>query len=144
MTSDQAGHLYVNIGTAPGRLVLIDARTLAPKAAWPLKECANPAGLAFDEINHRLFSVCANQIMAVTDSVSGKSIARVVIGRGPDGAAFDADLSLVFSCNAATHKIYLAAAQFGPPPLPTAGAEQPLPHAGVMPDSFVILLAQPK
>jgi DNA-binding beta-propeller fold protein YncE len=177
MASDEAGHVYVNIDSAPGKLVLIDARTLAVKAAWPLKDCASPTGLAFDVSNHRLFSVCANQTMAVTDSVSGKSIARVVIGRGADGAAFDAELGLVFSCNGidgtltvihqdspdeyrvaasvttqvsartmaldpATHKIYLAAAQFGPPP--EASAEQPLPHASVIPNSFVILVAQPK
>jgi len=42
----------------------------------------------------------------------------------------------------ATHRIYLPAAQFGPPPQPTA--DQPMPRANVMPDSFVILVAQPK
>jgi hypothetical protein len=41
-----------------------------------------------------------------------------------------------------THKIYLAAAQFGPPPAATE--EQPRPRATVVPDSFLILVAQPK
>jgi YVTN family beta-propeller protein len=177
MATDEAGHIYVNIDSAPGRLVLIDAKTLAVKAKWPLKECANPTALTFDVANHRLFSVCANQVMAVTDSVSGKSIAQVVVGRGSDGAVFDPELGLVFSSNGidgtltvihqdspdeyrviatvttqvsartmaldpATHKIYLPAAQFGPPPAVTE--EQPRPHATVVPDSFLILIAQPK
>jgi YVTN family beta-propeller protein len=177
MATDEAGHVYVNIDSAPGRMVLIDAKSLAVKAKWPLKECANPTGLAFDVTNHRLFSVCANQVMAVTDSVSGKSIAQVIIGRGSDGAVFDPELGLVFSSNGidgtltvihqdspdeyrviatvttqvsartmeldpATHKIYMAAAQFGPPPAATD--EQPRPHATVVPDSFLILIAQPK
>jgi DNA-binding beta-propeller fold protein YncE len=177
MVTDDAGHVYVNINSAPGIMVLIDAKTLMVKAKWPLKECANPTGLALDAGNHRLFSVCANQVMAVTDAVAGKPIARVVIGRGADAAAFDADLGLVFSSNGidgtltvihqdspdeyrviatvttqvsartmaldpATHRIYLPAAQFGPTPV--ASAEQPLPRANVMPDSFVILVAQPK
>jgi YVTN family beta-propeller protein len=177
MATDAAGHVYVNIDTAPGRLVLIDAKTLAVKAKWPLKECAGPTALAFDVGNHRLFSVCANQVMAVTDSVSGKSIGQVVIGRGSDGAAFDAELGLVFSSNGidgtltvihqdsadeyrviatvttqvsartmtlddVTHRIYLPAAQFGPPPAPTE--EQPTPRAPLVPDSFLILIAQPK
>jgi YVTN family beta-propeller protein len=177
MATDEAGHVYVNIGSAPGRLVLIDAKTFAVKANWPLKECANPTGLAFDVVNHRLFSVCANQVMAVTDSVSGKSIAQVIIGRGSDGAAFDPELGLVFSSNGidgtltvihqdsvseyrviatvttqvsartlaldpVTHKIYLAAAQFGPPPAATE--DQPRPRAPVVADSFLILVAQPK
>ncbi|HEY2676264.1 MAG TPA: hypothetical protein VGI65_04795 [Steroidobacteraceae bacterium] len=177
MASDESGHLYVNINTVPGKLVLIDAKTLAVKAAWPLKECANPTGLAFDVAGHRLFSVCANQIMAVTDSVSGRSVARIVVGRGPDGTAYDADLGLVFTSNGidgtltvihqdspdeyrvtatvttqvsartlaldpATHKIYMAAARFEAPP--AASAEQPSPHAAVIPDSFVVLVAQPR
>ena len=177
MASDDAGHVYVNINSAPGKLVLIDGKSLLVKAKWPLKECANPSALAFDVPNHRLFSVCANQVMAVTDSVSGKAIAQVVIGRGADGTAFDADLGLVFSANGidgtmtvihqdspddyrvtatlmtqvsartlaldpATHKIDLAAARFGP--TPEATDEQPMPRAALMPDSFVILVAQPK
>jgi YVTN family beta-propeller protein len=177
MATDEAGHVFVNIDTAPGTLVLIDAKSLTVKSKWPLKECANPTGLALDAANHRLFSVCANQVMAVTDSLSGKSIARVVIGRGADAAVFDPELAMVFSCNGidgtltvihqdspdeyrviatvstqvsartmtldpATHRIYLPAAQFGP--TPEATAEQPLPRASVMPNSFVILVAQPK
>ncbi len=177
MVTDEAGHVYVNIGTAPGMLVLIDAKSLTVKGKWPLKECANPTGLAFDEANHRLFSVCANQVMTVTDALSGKSIARIVIGRGADGAGYDAELGLVFSSNGidgtltvihqdspdeyrviatvttqvsartmaldpATHRIYLPAAQFGP--TPAATAERPLPRAHVVPDSFVVLVAQPK
>ena len=177
MATDEAGHVYVNIDSAPGRVVLIDSKSLTVKAKWPLKECANPSGLAFDVANHRLFSICANQVMAVTDSVSGKSIAQVIIGRGSDGAEFDPELGLLFSSNGidgtltvihqdspdeyrviatvttqvgartmaldpVTHKIYLAAAQFGPPPAATD--ERPNPHATVVPDTFVILIAQPK
>jgi YVTN family beta-propeller protein len=177
MITDEQGNVYVNIDLAPGKLVLIDAKTLAVKSKWPLTGCANPTSLALDMANHRLFSVCANQVLAVTDSVSGKSIARAVIGRGPDGVVFDADLGLVFSSNGidgtltvihqdtpdeyrvsatvttqvsartmaldpVTHKIYLAAAQFGPTPAPTA--DQPNPRAPLLPDSFVVLVAQPR
>jgi YVTN family beta-propeller protein len=177
MATDEAGHVYVNIDNAPGRIVLVDAKSFAVKANWPLKECANPSALAFDAANHRLFTVCANQVMAVTDSVSGKSIAQVIIGRGSDGAAFDPELGLVFSSNGidgtltvihqdspneyrvivtvttqvsartlaldpVTHKIYMAAAQFGPPPAATE--DQPRPRAPVVPDTFLILVAQPK
>src|SRR3974390_3372787 len=99
MASDAAGHVYVNIASTPGQLALIDSKTLMVKAKWPLKECANPTALAIDARDHRLFSVCANQVMAVTDSVSGKAISRIVIGRGADGGGFDPDLGMVFSAN---------------------------------------------
>ena len=82
MATDRAGHIYVNIDSAPGKLALVDAKTLKVSAKWPLKDCANPTGLAIDVQGHRLFSVCANQILAVTDSVSGKAIARI----GPSSA----------------------------------------------------------
>jgi DNA-binding beta-propeller fold protein YncE len=177
MVTDRAGHIYVNIASAPGKMGLIDAKTLTVKAKWPLKDCANPTGLAIDTEGHRLFSACANQVLAVTDSVSGKAIARIVTGRGPDGVAYDPDLGMLFIANGidgtltvirqdspddyrvlatvttqvsarnlvldpASHRIYLAAAQFGP--RPAAEPDQPASHPNVVPDSFIILVAQPK
>lgn len=177
MTTDAAGTVYVNIETDPGKLVAVDAKSMAVKATWPLSGCANPTGLALDAVHHRLFSVCENQVMAVTDSLSGKQVGRVVIGSGPDAAAFDPDLGLVFSSNGmdgtltvirqetpdeyrvvatvttqvsartmvldpATHKIFLAAAKLGA--TPAATEERPHPRPSAVPDSFSILVAQPK
>jgi YVTN family beta-propeller protein len=177
MVTDGAGMVYVNIATDPGKLAAVDADTLALKATWPLSGCARPTGLAMDPMHHRLFSVCANQVMAVTDSVSGKQVARVVIGRGPDAAAFDSETGLVFSSNGldgtltvireespddykvlatvttqvsartmaldpVTHKIFLAAAKLGAAPPASEG--QPHPAPSIVPNSFNILIAQPK
>jgi YVTN family beta-propeller protein len=99
MATDAAGTVYVNIETDPGKLVAVDAKSLTVKAVWPLTGCAEPSGLALDVAHHRSFSVCRNQVMVVTDTVTGKQAARVVIGKGPDAAAFDPDLGLVFSSN---------------------------------------------
>ncbi|MEP6883652.1 MAG: YncE family protein [Gammaproteobacteria bacterium] len=177
MTSDPTGMVYVNIEADQGKLAVIDTKSLTVKATWPLPGCANPTGLALDAVHHRLFSACANQVMAVTDSLSGRQVARVVIGRGPDGATFDADLGLVFTSNGvdgtltviheetpdeyrvaatvttqisartmtldpAAHRVFLAAAKLGAAPPPTE--EQPHPRPSIVPDSFVILVAQPK
>lgn len=177
MATDGAGMVYVNIETDLGRIVALDAKTLTVKGNWPLPGCSKPTGLALDSVHHRLFSVCQNQVMAVTDSVAGRQIARVVIGRGPDAAAYDPVLGLVFSSNGmdgtltvihqespdeyrviasvttlasartmaldpATHKIYLAAARLGE--TPPATEQQPHPRPGIVPDSFSILVAQPK
>jgi DNA-binding beta-propeller fold protein YncE len=177
MVTDGTGMVYVNIETDPGRMVAVDAKTLTVKGNWPMPGCSKPTGLALDAAHHRLFSVCRNQIMVVTDSVSGKQIARIAIGRGPDAAAFDPDLGLVFSSNGmdgtltviheenpdeyrviasvttlmsartmaldpATHKIYLAAANLGE--TPPATEQQPHPRAAIVPDSFSILVAQPR
>ena len=98
--SDGRGRLFVNIEDK-NELVVIDARSLKVSARWPLKDCDEPTGLAFDSTHHRLFSVCGNKSMVVTDSKDGHRVASVPIGDGPDGVVFDAGRSLIFSPNGA-------------------------------------------
>ena len=177
MAADGAGTVYVNIQTDPGKLVAIDSKTSRIRVTWPLTGCANPTGLAIDVAHHRLFSVCERELMLVLDGFTGRPVARVAIGDGPDAAVFDADLGFVFSSNGAdgsltvirqqtpdtyrvlatvqtqkgartmaldpaTHRIYLPTARLGAPPPPTA--DQPNPRPGIVPDSFIILVAEPK
>jgi len=96
---DGAGQIFVNIESDPGQMVVIDSSALKIKATWPLAGCASPSGLAIDKVNHRLFSVCDGKIMAITDAVTGKAVARIPIGEGPDAAAYDPTRKLVFSSN---------------------------------------------
>lgn len=96
--SDGAGSVFVNIENK-SELVKIDSRTLAIKAVWPLAPCESPSGLAIDTANRRLFSVCDNKRMAITDADSGKVVAAPAIGEGPDAATFDPTLHLAFSSN---------------------------------------------
>jgi DNA-binding beta-propeller fold protein YncE len=177
MVTDAVGTVFVNIETEAGKLVAIDAKSLKIKATWPLPGCANPSGLALDAANHRLFSVCQGQVMTVTDSLTGKQVFRVAIGRGPDAAAFDSELGFVFSSNGidgtltvihedtpdqyrviatvqtqksartmaldpVTHRLFLAAARLGD--TPPATADEPNPRPNIVPDSFIILVAEPK
>ena len=96
--SDRRGHVFDNIESR-NSLVEIDPRTMKVTAVWPLKDCDSPSGLAIDVAHHRLFSVCQNKVMAVTDAANGKAIASVPIGEGPDAARYDARRGLVFSSN---------------------------------------------
>jgi len=96
--SDEHGRVFVNIEDK-GELAEIDPKAAAVVATWKLADCADPSGLAFDAVHRRLFSVCQNHKMVVTDADTGKQVAAVVIGAGPDGAAFDAKRGLVFSPN---------------------------------------------
>lgn len=96
--SDGHGHVFDNI-ESKNELAVIDPVSMKVTAVWPLKDCRSPSGLAIDVAHHRLFSVCQNGIMAVTDSENGKAVASVPIGRGPDAARFDAQRQLVFSSN---------------------------------------------
>ena len=96
--SDGQGHVFDNIESR-NELVEIDPRAMKVTAVWPLRDCEEPSGLAIDVAHHRLFSVCRNKVMAVTDSTDGKAIARVPIGQGPDAARFDPRRKLVLSSN---------------------------------------------
>jgi DNA-binding beta-propeller fold protein YncE len=96
--ADGAGHVFVNVEDK-SEIASIDAHTDKVVARWPLKGCEEPSGLALDGAHHRLFSVCSNRVMAVTDSVSGQVVAQVPIGGHPDAAAYDAATATVFTSN---------------------------------------------
>ena len=93
---DGAGKIYNNIETS-SELVEIDAAKPAVTRRVSLAPCEGPSGLAIDVKNKKLFSVCGNKMMAVTDITTMKVIATVPIGSGSDGAAFDNGLA--FSSN---------------------------------------------
>lgn len=96
--SDGHGHVFDNIESR-NELVEIDPRAMKVVATWPLRDCDSPSGLAIDVTHHRLFSVCQNGVMAVTDAENGKAVAGVPIGKGPDAACYDGKRGLVFSSN---------------------------------------------
>lgn len=86
---DAAGKVFVNIEDT-SEILRIDAKTMKVEQRWPLAPGDGPSGLAIDPAHHRLFSVCGNQKMVVVDSETGKVLATPAIGKGVDGAAFDA------------------------------------------------------
>ncbi len=96
--TDDHGRIFFNVEDT-AELVQLDSRNAKLTARWKLNGCEEPTGLAFDEAHQRLFSVCQNGRMIVTDSASGKFVASVAIGSGADGAVYDAQLGLVFSSN---------------------------------------------
>jgi len=96
--SDGRGHVFVNIEDK-AKLVELDAATMRVTNTWLLSGCEEPSGLAIDVVHARLFSVCRNQMMVVTDAGNGRQVARVPIGDGPDGAAFDPLTQTAFSPN---------------------------------------------
>jgi DNA-binding beta-propeller fold protein YncE len=96
--SDGTGSIFVNIEDK-SEIAKINSKTLVVEATWPLAPCESPSGLAMDKANHRLFSVCDNKLMAITDADSGKVVATPAIGEGPDAAAYDPETHLAFSSN---------------------------------------------
>jgi YVTN family beta-propeller protein len=172
--ADGRGRVFVNLEDSCA-VVRFDAATLTTDMRWSIAPGEEPSGLAIDTTHARLFSVCSNGTMVVSDAARGAVVTTVPIGKGPDGASFDAASGLVFSSNGEgtltvihedtadrysvvanvptqrgartmaldekTHRIYLATAQFGEPPAPTA--DRPHPRPPMLPGSFEILVMEP-
>jgi DNA-binding beta-propeller fold protein YncE len=98
IVTDGKGKIYVNIEDA-GLIEMINAVSMKVEAIWPIGPGEEPSGLALDNQNHRLFSVCGNKLMMVIDAASGKVITSLPIGDGCDGAAFDPQFKRVYASN---------------------------------------------
>jgi YVTN family beta-propeller protein len=96
--ADGTGRVFVNLEDK-SEIVGFDSKKLAVQSHWPLTPGKDPAGLAMDRKNRRLFSTCHNDMMVVVDADSGRVVATPAIGKRTDAAAFDPDLGLAFSSN---------------------------------------------
>lgn len=96
--ADSNGRIYVNIEDT-SEIAEIDAKKLSVNKRYSLKPCESPSGLAIDQKNRRLFSVCENRIMAISDPDTAKVLQTVPIGQGADGAGFDPGTGMAFSSN---------------------------------------------
>jgi YVTN family beta-propeller protein len=97
--SDDKGHVYDNLEDT-SEIVEIDAAKATITKRFSLKPaCEEPSGMAIDIKKRRLFSVCSNRVMAVSDPDAGKVLASPAIGAGSDGVAFDASTGYAVSSN---------------------------------------------
>jgi DNA-binding beta-propeller fold protein YncE len=94
------GMLYANVDDqGQGAVVEIDAAAMRVTRRWSTAPCASATGLAIDVAHHRLFSVCRNTWMAISDTKAGALVATAKIGGGVDAAAFDPATQLAFASN---------------------------------------------
>jgi len=96
--TDGKGKIYVNLEDA-SKIAVINASSYKVENVWSIAPGTEPTGLALDNEIHRLFSVCANKLMVVVDSETGKVITTLPIGEKCDGAAFDPALKCAYSSN---------------------------------------------
>lgn len=96
--TDGKGKIYVNIEDKSS-LSVINTNTFKVENTWSIAPGEEPSGLALDNENHRLFSVCSNKIMTITDANTGKVITTVPIGDRCDGVVFDPFTRRIYSSN---------------------------------------------
>ena len=94
--ADAHGQVFVNLEDK-NSVAVLDARTSAVRAVWPLSGCEAPTGIAYSELTRQLYSVCGNAVMVVLDAADGHVLGSAPIGKGADDAAYDADARLAFA-----------------------------------------------
>jgi len=77
----------------------IDANAMKVLNQWSIAPGESPSGLAMDTKKHKLFSVCDNKLMMISDAQKGAVVGKVPIGDGPDAAAFDPENGRIYSSN---------------------------------------------
>ncbi|HEY4101815.1 MAG TPA: hypothetical protein VGM20_13155 [Gemmatimonadales bacterium] len=92
------GMVYANL-TDNAEVVEFDARTMKVTRRWPVAPCASSTGMSIDVAHHRLFSVCRNKYLAISDYAAGKLVTTVPIGSGVDASVFDPATQLIFASN---------------------------------------------
>jgi YVTN family beta-propeller protein len=84
---DGKGHVFANIEDK-NEIIEMDAKNALVSKRYSIAPCDSPSGLVIDP-KGRLYSVCENKMMIVSDPAAGKVLANAAIGGGTDGVAFD-------------------------------------------------------
>ena len=99
MAAEQVGNrLFINVA-GKSTVAVVDKRTRAVIATWPIKEGEQNGAMAFDEKGHRLFVVTRKPFkLVVLNSDTGESVVSFDAPKRTNEAIWDAE----------NHRIYLA------------------------------------
>ena len=93
--ADGEGRIFDNIETT-AEIAVIDAKARKVTGSYKLAGCEEPSGLAYAADSKLLISACGNGIAKIVQADTGKDIASVPIGRGPDAVIYDPRRKLAF------------------------------------------------
>jgi len=93
--TDEAGKIFDNIETT-GEIAVIDTKTRKVTDRYKLSGCEEPSGLAYASDSKLLISSCRNGIAKVVEAATGKEVASLPIGRGPDAVIYDSSRKRAF------------------------------------------------
>jgi YVTN family beta-propeller protein len=95
--SDNEGNVFVNIEDK-NEIAKVDIKTFKVRAHWSLDGAEGPTGLAIDRDTKRLFAGC-DKLLVVLNEENGNVIAKLPIGDGCDGVAFDPSTKRIYTAN---------------------------------------------
>lgn len=98
--------LYIN-NPSKSLVDVVDRRTHAVVATWPVTKGRRNVALAFDPSTHRLFVACRSGVLIVVDSQTGKQLQSLPIGTGVDDLIFDPESRRIYaSCGSGIIAVY--------------------------------------
>jgi DNA-binding beta-propeller fold protein YncE len=94
--SDGAGRVFVNM-QEKGEIAVIDVKTHKVTTTYKMPGCEDNSGLAYTgSKTNLLIASCGNGVAKVVAADSGKEVASLPIGKGPDSVIYDAQRQLAF------------------------------------------------
>jgi DNA-binding beta-propeller fold protein YncE len=93
--ADGAGRVYINVANKR-HVAVVDVAARKVVGSIPLPGCEDPSGLAYDEIDHWVISVCFNGVADIVDPATRRQIAHIPTGKLPDAAIWDSAHKLLF------------------------------------------------
>jgi YVTN family beta-propeller protein len=94
--ADGKGTVWVNLEDK-NAFATIDVKAMKLTKTTPLGGCEEPASMAFDSVNRRLFIGCKNNLLAVVDPDTGRVVKTLPIGEHVDATVLDAANHLIFA-----------------------------------------------
>jgi DNA-binding beta-propeller fold protein YncE len=92
--ADGMGRLFVN-GSQANEIVVIDIKTQKVTTRYKMPGCEDPSGLAYADKSKLLIASC-NGVAKVLEAATGKEVASIKIGKGPDAVIYDPVRQLAF------------------------------------------------
>ena len=93
--SDGAGKVYVNVQAA-GEVAVIDVKTHKLVTKYKMAGCEDASGLDYATKSKVLIASCGNGVAKVLDPGTGKELASIPIGKGPDAVIYDPKNQVAF------------------------------------------------
>jgi YVTN family beta-propeller protein len=94
--SDSAGRVFVNV-EEKGEIAVIDVKAQKVAATYKLAGCEENSGLAYTGGKTKLLiAACGNGVAKVVAADTGKEVASIPIGKGPDSVIYDPQRQLAF------------------------------------------------
>ena len=93
--TDGAGKIFDNVETT-AEIAVIDTRTRKVTGKYKMAGCERPSGLAYAPDSKLLISSCRNGLAKVVQADTGKEVASLPIGAGPDAVIYDPVRKLAF------------------------------------------------